>query len=196
MSSHLYRKQAVEAAHKAGYVGFRTKFDTSTEMWKALYSDKDLSPAHEYAQRCEFVHHAEVEFRDGRKVGVLVVTITLEELHLEHGTVNQDTSGTHWFTPGMAQGGPNYIVEPLTLDLWEPDPPTGTLGTVKRSVTSATSAIRERSTAESPVKLVHRLADEMRGQPRKDVIAACVAAGVNKSTANTQFYHWQKAQES
>lgn len=53
---------------------------------------------------------------------------------------------------------------------------------------------RERSEVESPVKLVHRLCNEMEGAERKDVIAACVEAGVNPSTAKTQYYHWKKTQ--
>ena len=54
--------------------------------------------------------------------------------------------------------------------------------------------LRAKSDIESPVKVVWRIADEMKGADRKAVIAACEAAGVNKSTASTQFYKWQKAQ--
>jgi hypothetical protein len=50
---------------------------------------------------------------------------------------------------------------------------------------------RERSTVESPVKLVHRLCNELKGN-REKVIEAAVAQGVNLNTAKTQFYRWRK----
>ena len=183
MTSFVYRKQAVEFARKSGYTGFRTVL-TADDMWAARYSDKDPSPAEQYAATHDFVHHAEVE----GKVGVLVVTVTLDELHLEHGSIRQPPGGPVWFTPGMSQDAPDYIVEPLTPSLWQPDPLPGT----KSSPVQGSGGPRERSAADSPVKRVWAIADEMIGQPRKDVIAACVAAGVNKSTANTQYYHWSK----
>ncbi len=76
-----------------------------------------------------------------------------------------------------------WVIEPLTRDLWH-------------DVTEATrgAGTRAKSEIESPVKVVWRLADEMKGADRKAVIEACVAAGVNKSTAATQYYKWAKAQ--
>lgn len=56
------------------------------------------------------------------------------------------------------------------------------------------SADRERSTIEKPVEVVHRLCDEMEGASRDEIVAACVAQGVNENTAKTQFYRWQKKQ--
>lgn len=53
---------------------------------------------------------------------------------------------------------------------------------------------RPRSSVESPVAVVWRVANEMVGASRKEVIAACVALGVNPSTAATQYHKWGKAQ--
>ena len=55
----------------------------------------------------------------------------------------------------------------------------------------AAESDRARSAVESPVALVHRLCEEHKGN-RDKVIAAAVAAGVNISTAKTQFYAWRK----
>lgn len=54
------------------------------------------------------------------------------------------------------------------------------------------SETRERSSVESPVQLVHRICNEMKGKPRDEIIARCIELGVNKSTAKTQFYAWRK----
>lgn len=43
------------------------------------------------------------------------------------------------------------------------------------------------SSAKKPVKLVWEIADKMWGEPRKDIIAACVAAGIAYNTARTQY---------
>ena len=47
------------------------------------------------------------------------------------------------------------------------------------------------STAKEPVRLVRELCEAMKGKPRKEVIAAAVAKGVNKYTASTQFQLWK-----
>lgn len=60
-------------------------------------------------------------------------------------------------------------------------------------LTSGVSPVRPRSTVESPVAVVWRVAGEMVGASRKQVIAACVALGVNPSTAATQYHKWGKA---
>lgn len=81
--------------------------------------------------------------------------------------------------PGDVPQG--WVVQPLEPALWRD--------------ANAPSPVRPRSTVESPVKVVWRVAGEMIGAARKDVIAACIALGVDKSTASTQFYKWGKAQQ-
>lgn len=50
----------------------------------------------------------------------------------------------------------------------------------------------DRSTVESPVKVVHRICDEMKGAERDAIVARCVELGVNENTAKTQFYAWRR----
>lgn len=56
-------------------------------------------------------------------------------------------------------------------------------------------ANRGESTVEKPVAVVHRLADEMPGARRKDVIQAAVDAGVAFYTARTQYQVWFSKQK-
>lgn len=44
-----------------------------------------------------------------------------------------------------------------------------------------------------PTKRVWAIADSMKGAARKEVIAACVAEGINAGTARTQYQHWFSA---
>lgn len=43
---------------------------------------------------------------------------------------------------------------------------------------------------EGPVAKVHHLCDELKDKPRKEVIATCVAKGINPHTARTQYQRW------
>lgn len=49
------------------------------------------------------------------------------------------------------------------------------------------------STTEKPTKKVWAIADQMPGASRKDVIAACIAAGIGAGTSRTQYQAWFKA---
>lgn len=64
--------------------------------------------------------------------------------------------------------------------------------TGKEVVIKATERTNK-STVESPTKLVWRIADSMKGARRKDIIAACEAAGVAYYTARTQYQHYTTA---
>lgn len=72
-----------------------------------------------------------------------------------------------------------WVVQPLDAALW-------------RDPAALSRPARAKSAIESPVAVVWRLASEMVGATRKEVIAACVALGVNPSTAATQFHKWGK----
>jgi len=48
------------------------------------------------------------------------------------------------------------------------------------------------SSCELPTKKVWHIADSMPGAKRKEVIEACVAAGIAYGTARTQYQHWFK----
>lgn len=47
------------------------------------------------------------------------------------------------------------------------------------------------STAKEPVKLARELFESMKNARRKDIIAACVAKGINRWTASTQLQLWR-----
>lgn len=59
---------------------------------------------------------------------------------------------------------------------------------------AATPPAREMQ-AQGPVARARMVFDQMKGAPRKDVIDACVALGIKRSTAQTQYQGWKKAQE-
>lgn len=54
----------------------------------------------------------------------------------------------------------------------------------------ADKEIVRKSTATGPCRLVWDIAERMEGQRRKDIIAACVEAGVAYYTARTQYQMW------
>lgn len=140
------------------------------------------SPAKEWAKDKDFVHHVESDWNDqGRSpgyTGVLVVSCTLDEI----------TAAERAEIKALG-----FRIEPLTPELFGKG---GEGSTQAKSPSTSTTGQRAKSDAESPVKVVWRIADEMKGQDRKVIVEACVAAGVNKSTAMTQFYKWQKAQST
>ena len=61
-------------------------------------------------------------------------------------------------------------------------------------VGTGTADNRVRSTTEKPVETVHRICAELhaQGKGRKEILEACIKAGVNPNTAKTQYYHWRK----
>lgn len=52
-----------------------------------------------------------------------------------------------------------------------------------------------KSEIERPCDRVWAIADEMKGSRRKDVIAACVAAGIAYNTARTQYQQWKQTKK-
>jgi hypothetical protein len=50
-----------------------------------------------------------------------------------------------------------------------------------------------KSTTEGPTKRVWAIADTMKGAKRKDVVQACVEAGIATGTARTQYQKWLAA---
>lgn len=55
---------------------------------------------------------------------------------------------------------------------------------------------RGTSTVDGPCYTTWAIADDMPGAKRKDVIAACQAAGVTFYTARTQYQKWSKARKA
>jgi hypothetical protein len=49
---------------------------------------------------------------------------------------------------------------------------------------------------EGPVSKAREIFDAMWGSPRKDIIEACAAAGIKRSTAATQYQHYKKSKDA
>ncbi len=162
--SYLSRSSAANAAIRKGWKSYTTYFDKKMQVWYNREVNLN-NPAIEW-EKHDFVHHVEFSLVEGGKLKpTLVVNCRREEITEEIPV--------------------EFGIEPLTRDLWND---------IADSEISKGLGIRAKSEIESPVKVVWRIADEMKGQDRKAVIAACIEAGVNKATASTQFYKWQKAQ--
>lgn len=179
MTHYLSRRSAALAALRAGVANFQTRLDPLNRPHWKFNAMPGPCPAKEWAEGKDFVHHVESDWNEEGRLpgytGVLVVSCTLNEISpAEHAEIK-------------ALG---FRIEPLTPELFGKG--EGSL-TARRSA-SSTGGQRAKSEAESPVKVVWRIAEEMKGQDRKAIVAACVAAGVNQSTAMTQFYKWQKSQ--
>lgn len=54
---------------------------------------------------------------------------------------------------------------------------------------------RQRSAVGGAVQKVWDIAEKMKTSPRKEVIGACVAAGININTAKTQYAKWKGQQK-
>lgn len=176
MASYVFRSQARDAARKAGHANFRTSLNPIERMWKFTY-EPGVSPAAEWAQGKDFVSHVETAWVDGLKKGVLVVTCTREEL------VDENIPA-------------EFLIEPLTPELFEKPRASSAAngGHAATPTKQGESGTRAKSEVVGPVKTVWRICDEMKGKPRPEIMAACIAAGVNKATASTQIFRWQKAQ--
>jgi hypothetical protein len=180
MVSHVFRTTARDFAVKQGWTNFRTRLDPINRVWKATYEPGE-NPAAAFAQGKDWIRWIETTWQDidgvKHRLGVCVVSITEQELQQELAALG-----------GAPEG---IIFEPQTPDLW-----STTRGSDSPIATTRQANGRAKSEIESPVKVVWRIADEMKGKSRAEVIAACVAEGVNKSTASTQFYRWQQAQKT
>lgn len=166
----VFRKQAAEHMRRQGVNNFRTELNEHG-LWRATY-ESGFSPAFDYLGK-EWVAWVETAYIDGKRTGVVVTHCRKEEITDEE--IADLILARH-------------TLEPTNPELFE-DPDKEP----KRRATTG-SGTRARSDVASPVQIVWDTAAAMPGASRKDVIAACVAKGVNKATASTQFYRWQKAQ--
>lgn len=187
--SFLTRSAAREGARALEYKAFRTVWDPVKEVWHARYEPGEVdAEIAKWAQQFDWIAWLETGWTGSgdeprRRMTLIIVTITKEELNeiVMSGELPAFTGD----------------FEPITPELWEPEQPSKSRARPAPkgddASTGGESKTRAKSDAESPVKLVWRLADEMKGASRADVVAACVAQGVNKATASTQFYRWQKS---
>ena len=176
IDTYATRSQVARVARRQGIEHFYSI--RMPNGWRLVKQDRpspDFAEALAYAKSVDFVHHVEVQFIDEGKTpgtrSVLIATCLKDEL---------------------PQSIP-FAVDPITPSLWA----EGAADNFEHRARSSSSAgERAKSEVESPTKLVWKIADEMVGASKKEVVAACVAAGVNPSTASTQHYRWSKAKES
>lgn len=173
ISPRLYpiRSQAANAARRAGHAHFKTI--KMPQGWR--WAESVASPAIELIGR-DYVawveaHHIDEGHKPGHR-GVVIVTCAKDEIPAED----------------IALG---FEFQPITAEAWDlREAPR------RREVDSSTTENRARSDVASPTKLVWEIADSMPDADRKAVVEACVAAGVNKATASTQYYRWQKSKSA
>lgn len=182
------RSQAAKAAQKVNVLpgafwtlSFPDRNGLGGRRWKYASMTKNVPAAIDWAKGKDYIAWVETHYIDGgRQPGVravMIVSVTRDEIPLEDSA------------EATVLG---YSFEPMTPDLWGRDKGS----TEAKSTRSTTGGQRAKSDVESPTKLVWKIADEMPGADRKEVVAACVAAGVNQSTASTQYYRWQKAKSA
>lgn len=186
MPHYITRSQAAQAALKKDIACFRTRPDPTHRgywMYNVVSGPSAGPDAKEWASTRDYVAWVEVDFRDsGHTPGydsVLVITCFLEEVPAED----------------MAEIKANgWKIQPITPSLFtmveEKNPLRDTTGRSKPA-----GAPREKSSAESPTKLVWEIASSMPTASKADIVAACVARGIHPSTAQTQYYKWAKAQK-
>lgn len=185
MTTYATRTQA--AAHaKRKTNNFRTRRAINRAFWEYFSVpsqsptlDADLALCNEWAATRDYVAWVETHFQDqGRKPGHLflfVVTCPREEIPSEDFAMVEGMSGAF---------------DPILPSIWNSNDREA-----DDMTPSADSKPRAKSDVESPTKLVWAIADEMTGADKAAVIAACVEKGVNKSTAQTQYYRWAKAKK-
>lgn len=176
----LYRTRDLASRHakRNGLTNFWIDLSHTTRDAYRIIEMPGVSPAAEWAKGKDFVHHVESRYIDEGKSpgmqGVIVVTCTLKELADEN-------------VPD------EFLIVPLTPSLFDAESVNVSRRAKGDRSADAPKGERAKSDAESPVKIVWATADAMPGATRQEVVAACVAKGVNSSTASTQFYRWQKA---
>lgn len=178
---YLTRSQAAKVAQKSGAPCFITKRDPEHKRYwtfRAVSGPSAGPDAKEWAATRDYVSWVEVAFRDdGRRPGydsVLVITCLPEEVP------NED------MTEIKAQG---WRLDPITPELFSTAKDPSPLSPSSRTTTGA------KSTVESPTKLVWEIASSMPTAGKAAIIEACLARGITKATAQTQYYKWAKAQK-
>lgn len=181
------RGQCLRKARREGVKAFRSVRIGNQGYRLVTMPDNNpaLDPAIAFAEACDWVSHVEVQSIDeGRQPGtrvVLVVTCFKEEI------------------PDAIP--PGVDLEPITPSLWLGDKEAFEHRSREHKATAA--GPRAKSDVESPTKLVWKIADEYAAtlNPGEEigkagralVIERCIEQGVNKATAQTQYYRWAKS---
>jgi hypothetical protein len=86
--------------------------------------------------------------------------------------------------------------EPAPTPAPQPAPVAESKRYVSKTPPDSKYHLRDRSAVESPVTVVRNICNANIGKPRKDIVALCIAAGVNKNTAATQYSFWKTKYEA
>lgn len=73
-------------------------------------------------------------------------------------------------------------------------PQASSRGSLPAQSEQASSPRLGRSTLKGATRAAWAIADSMRGQPRRVILAACAQAGIAAGTAATQYQAWRKHQ--
>lgn len=190
------RSNAAKDAMRRGIRAFETmpiKLDPNAWTYEVRKDGPGIDYALEWAAGKDWVHHVELT---ALQIPVLVVTCFREE-------ITEDI-------PKL------FELRPLTPSLWEkggersPRPRSilprggaqdasegadGQSPVSARPRSSSPTGTREKSTAESPVKIVWAVCEEKNGD-RKAIIDECVSRGVHPSTAATQYSRWKRSKNA
>lgn len=197
---YFCRSGAARAAMLRGIEAFETyqpvpKADPNAWCYEERENGPGIEYAKDFAEGKDWIHHVEIT---KLKVPVLVVNITKEELKDEE-------------IPKL------FEVRPITPSLWDKQEPwkgprqlaTGyqppyeqRFGRALRTVEGtpvildyAAKPVPRAPRGEGSVAKVWQMCNAMPGASRKEVVAACVANGINPSTASVQYGAWKKSQE-
>lgn len=94
--------------------------------------------------------------------------------------------------------GDRFAIVPIGIETPEPQEEfvvEPVAETKTKTVALKTLATHEKSTVIKPVDFVHNFLDNVTGLTRKEAIIALVEAGVNYSTARTQYQRWFSKQK-
>lgn len=216
----IFRHQAATYAREQGWTAFHTKL-TVDGNWRALYEPGENLGQPAAQMRPDLFAHGETVWvggatgdEDPHKVGLLVckADTTLDVLRNDFNLVLDEMLSRVWLVDESETEPVQYLIEPSDTQRWDvftpkvgngaPGQPAaaGTGDRVParaaRSASTGTAPILNRSTAESPTKRVWAIADAMPGATRAEVVAKCVAEGINRNTAGTQYHHWSKAKQA
>lgn len=106
----------------------------------------------------------------------------------------------------VAEGGGQFSVRSLKAQPEQPKQVEAPVTAAKqvegseKATPKPAADVHGKSTAETPTKLVHAIAEMMHKENpkvrRKDVIAECVKQGIAFYTARTQYQQWYQAQKA
>jgi hypothetical protein len=109
-------------------------------------------------------------------------------------TKKKEKTGSGYIAPDLVLDGPTATPEPTAAPVVELVKDSSGKGYVSKTAPDSKYHLRDRSDCLKPVAVVHKICSENPKAERKAIIELCLAAGVNKNTAATQYSHWKRKQ--